>query len=127
MQPRVFCSQIPSKLSQAADGTKVWIPNVDLSSTSEFGEIVELAGANSNWLPTDKLAFTIISAMHREKFCYSDYLLLLGSPQAVAITSVRAAKIIAPSPIRLLVWDRITRRYSVHLIPTDPHAAIQCA
>ena len=106
--PRVFISQQPSRLEKS---TNTWVPTVDVSSAEAFGPTIPLLPPNAGWLTPSEIDGRIREVLSKHKYCYDDYLLMLGSPVAMASSIAHVSNIIRPEPIRLLVWDRMSFRY----------------
>lgn len=114
--PRVFISQQPSRLDRT---TNTWVPTVDISQAAAIGEPIIMLPPNAGWLTAAEIGARIRQALNDNKFTFDDYLLMLGSPVAMASSVALASRIIAPAPLRLLVWDRMSYRYIDQMVRTQ--------
>lgn len=110
---KVLVTQVPSRYDKASEQ---WTPTVDITSATEFGEIVELLPPNAGWFTDDVIHQKLTESLNKHRFVYSDYLLLLGSPVVMTAAVAIISRLIYPQPIRLLVWDRMSSRYVEHKV-----------
>jgi len=103
---RVFIPQVPSRFERSIN---TWVPTVSIESAKEFGEIVVMLPPEASRLDTDNIVQLLKAAM--ADYDKDDYILALGDPLVLAIAASIADR--ASSPLRLLRWDRQTRRYQV--------------
>lgn len=104
--PRVFIPQIPSRFDR---GINSWVPTVSVDAAKEFGEIVVMLPPEASRLDANSIVTLLKTAM--TNFGEDDYILALGNPMAIAIVAALADR--ASSPLRLLQWDKQTRRYQL--------------
>jgi hypothetical protein len=102
---RVFVPQQPSRYDHEA---KMRIPTVNLSPATEYGELVSVipAGLSAQF-------YAPIVATVRDKLrdmTYDDYIVPVGDPILIAIVTGMALKM--HGRVRLLRWDRETKRYT---------------
>jgi hypothetical protein len=107
---RVFVVQ--EALKQGVAGPR---PVVDISPAAKYGELVYLLNWSDAKLKNpDAVASTLWQKL--STFSDDDYLLMVGSPTAMALTAAIAMDI-NNGRARLLMWDRDDRAYRV--VPID--------
>ena len=105
---KVFIPQRPARFDKER---KEWVPTMDLTAASEFGELCELLPPSGGWLTPVQVYDKLIKGLHDHKFSFDDFFIMVGSPVVTATLLPMIAKQISPMPIRLLVWDRLAVRY----------------
>jgi hypothetical protein len=107
-KPRVFVTQIPARYDRTTSG---WIPKVDIAPAREFGEVIVMLPSGMNYSNIDDMYEQMSD--HLDSFWYTDYLLLMGDPLAMAVAAARAGKICIEynAALKLLKWDRVLHRY----------------
>lgn len=116
MSPRVFVTQVPQRRGQ----NDVWIPVADITPAKAFGELITMLPPQAGWLSADDISVNLGRIFDEHDFQSSDYLMLMGSPLVMASAAILAAKQCArfSKPLKILVWDRDSRRYNCHEVET---------
>lgn len=104
----VYVPHVPRKRVDNADGSKSWMDTVDLTPAAVYGSLqVVFQSPYISILP----APMVVEAKHTlRNFCDDDYVVAVGDPVAIAITSALAAEN-NMGRLKLLRWDRRTRQY----------------
>lgn len=104
---KVYAPQIPSKYDVA---TKLWIPSINLDPAKLFGEIVPMLPPNANRLHINPLTVALREQM--KEFTKDDYIIAVGDPSLIAVSSCLAAAK-TKGLLRLLKWDKISSSYEL--------------
>lgn len=102
--PKVYAPQVPSKYDAA---TRLWVPSVNLTPASAFGEVVVMLPPNANRLHIAPLITALREQM--KEFSDEDYVIAVGDPSLIAAASCIAAR--KTGTLRILKWDRQTTSY----------------
>jgi hypothetical protein len=108
-QRRVFVPHIPSRRDKDSG---IWVPTVNLQPAEEFGEVVALLPAGSQFFATKEMTRLIKQRLHELEFNETDYFLPLGSPTAMVVTAAIASRRLN-GRLNLLLWDGDTRSYAL--------------
>lgn len=103
--PKVFIPQMPARFDR---DSKLWIPTINTSPAEEHGEIVELTPPAAGRLHTAPLVAAVRDGLRGAT--REDWLLAAGNPTIMAAAAIFFAR--QTGALRMLVWDRITRRYN---------------
>lgn len=109
---KVFIPQIPSRRDPA---TKIWVPTINIKPAEEFGDIVELLPAGSQFFPSQEMKRLIKQRLHEEDLGADDYFIAAGSPTAMMVTAAIAARRLNGC-LNILLWDGATSTYSAHAL-----------
>jgi len=102
---------IPQLTRRRDPATGDFVPAHDVSSASEYGELVELLSPRA--VPYNSA--TIIAELHEKLADYDperDYILLMGDPALIGWT-VAIASEAEKGRVRMLKWSMSERRYLV--------------
>jgi hypothetical protein len=102
---KVYIPQVPSKFDH---GSGLWIPTVNMTAAHRYGEFVEMLPPGANRLATAPLTQALKEKMAGYK--KEDYLVAIGDPSIIAISSAIAVDRTS-GLLRLLKWDRQTNDY----------------
>lgn len=109
--PKVFVTQLPSRLEEGA-----WVPSVDVTPAKEHGDLVFLLPPGMNQ-PTAETVVPQLQAKLTD-FSAEDFLLPMGDPVVMAAAAaILGAQI---SGFKMLKWDRHTKRYNVYRVDLVP-------
>lgn len=98
--PRVYLPQLPSRF----DGRmNAWVPTVDVTPATRFGEIVVVTEPQAYRMAVAQLVPAIKHQMR--DFTQSDYLIALGDP-SIMVTCALVAATRTGGRVKLLKWDR---------------------
>lgn len=103
--PMVFVPQVPSKFD---DGSKLWVPTVNMAPAEKYGEIKVMLPPGANRLHSVPLLHALREQMR--DYNEHDYIVAIGDPTLIAATAVIATKK-ANGLLRLLKWDRMAGDY----------------
>ncbi len=109
---RVFIPQIPSRFDT---NVQAWVPTVSINAAKEFGELKVMLPPEASRLDTLDMVRLLSDAM--ADYGPEDYILALGNPVIIAITAVIADR--ASSPLRILQWDKVSRKYELMSVQLD--------
>lgn len=110
--PRVFIPQIPSRFDTRINS---WVPTVSVNAAKEFGELKVMLPPEASRLDPETMATLLRAAM--ADYGPEDYMLALGNPVIIGITAVLADR--ASSLLRILQWDKDTRKYDLIEVQLD--------
>lgn len=113
MKPVVFVTQMPSRRSTPEDQGRgvlqgVWVPTVDLSPATEFGEIRVMLPPGMNF----HASVPVIQQLREALLDFRadiDYFLPMGDPLVMAAGAAIIAR--RESSFKMLKWDRFTKCY----------------
>lgn len=91
----------------------------DMTPAAEYGEIEVLMPAGASLLSTVPMVRTMRDRLYN--FSDDDYLLPVGDPASIMAAGAIAAEI-NNGRVKILRWDRVTRRYIVVQIDTSGRA-----
>lgn len=107
-RPRVFCTQLPHKKDPA---TGAFVPSFNLTTASEFGELVIMFPPRAAYIGTKLLVDQTVKKLAEYNYERGDVLLLLGDPSltaaAVAVVARRCCR------FSVLRWEKHLGRYTV--------------
>lgn len=106
-EPKVFVTQVPSR-RDAQSG--LWVPTVNIAPAEQFGEVVTLLPAGSQFFAATETIRLIKTRLNELDYQQGDYLLPLGNPIIMAVASAIAARR-TNGCLNVLVWDRQTSCY----------------
>lgn len=106
-KPRVFATQIPSRRDEETD---IWVPTVNVAPAEQFGEVVTLLPAGSQFFAATETVRLIKQRLHDLDYQAEDYLLPMGSPVIMAVSAAIAARR-SNGCLKVLVWDRHSSTY----------------
>lgn len=106
-EPKVFVTQVPSRRDQQ---TGLWVPTVNIAPAEQFGEVVTLLPPGAQFYAASETTRLIKQRLHELDYQRGDYLLPLGNPIIMAVTSAIAARR-SNGCLNVLVWDRQTSSY----------------
>lgn len=109
---RVFIPQLPSRFDSKI---KAWVPTVDVDHAKEFGDIVVMLPPEASRLETPQIISLLRNAL--KDYGPDDYVLAMGDPAIIGIVAAIADR--ASSPLRMLRWDKVTRKYQLMSIDLD--------
>lgn len=107
---KVFIPHVPGRQDHVTNTT---VPSLDLNPARQFGELVTLNGPRR--LLTDEQVQDGISniADGMLDFTDQDYILCVGDVALIATAIAYASDLGLEGPIKLLRWNRETKRYNV--------------
>lgn len=105
--PKVFATTIPSRRDAE---TGIWVPTVDISPASKYGEVVTILPPGSQFFAAAEMTRLIKQRLSDLDYQPGDWLLPMGSPVIMAVASAIAARR-GNGSLKVLVWDRQTSSY----------------
>lgn len=112
---RVFVPQVPSRFDTKLN---TWMPTVNIDPAREYGDVKVMLPPEAARLETATQVKLLKDAM--VDYGPEDYILAIGNPVIIAITAAIADR--ASSPLRILQWDKVTRRYQLLQAEIDEDA-----
>ena len=107
---KVFITQIPHRHDAK---THNFVPAVNVSPASEYGELVEMMPPRAAFFATNDLVKNLNAQLKDYNAEEGDVLLPLGDP---IVCSVACAVLAKNGPFSVLRWDRNIGRYTNHKI-----------
>lgn len=104
--PKVYVTQIPARMVGRA-----WVPTVDISPASQFGEIKVCLPSGLNFHAPVPVIRQLRDELH-EFNGQEDYFLPLGDPLVMAVAAAMIGR--REAKFRMLKWDRNMRHYLVY-------------
>jgi hypothetical protein len=96
---------IPHIVRRASNGSLT--PKFDFTEAAQFGTLKEIVGEFEDLLFTDRITSIVQDAL--ADFQPDDYLLAVGDPTAIALCAGVIFR--KHSSVKMLKWDRQTRKY----------------
>lgn len=108
MSPRVYITQVPSRIHRDDSGKSSWMPTVDISGAKRYGEINVMLPPEANRLAVVPMVQALREQMRN--FGREDYLLAMGDPTILAAAAC-IASLKTGGNLRMLKWDRQSTDY----------------
>lgn len=105
----VFVTQIPSRREKNS-----WIPTIDISPATEFGEVEILLPSGMNYNSSDDIYNPLVDKLREFDFG-NDFLLPMGDPVIISCSIAILARA-SPDPFMALKWDRVSHRYMAYRV-----------